>query len=81
MHFLASVITTAFPGNYVGIDLLAGLGSREDQNPWIGVMTGNGTRRKKIEAGTPSWPTPTQSQGNGRCQGVCLKNLERPGGG
>lgn len=40
-------------------------------------MTVNETRRKKREAISPSQPTLTESEGNWRCQGVCLQNLER----
>ncbi|XP_074732991.1 uncharacterized protein LOC141946689 isoform X3 [Strix uralensis] len=40
-------------------------------------VTVNETRRKKMEAIIPSQPTLTESEGNWRCQGICLQNLER----
>lgn len=86
MRFPALVVTncTALPGNYVKRSTAA------ESVSWQGLVPGkiktpnvtvNETRRKKMEAVTPSRPTLTQSEGNGRCQGVCLKNLERAGGG
>lgn len=83
--FLALVITncTAFSGNYLkrstAVESIFGQGlvPGKIKTP---NMTVNETRRKKMEAISLSQPTLTESEGNWRCQGVCLQNLERAAG-